>query len=235
MTVLKDEQRLRLDIGRTTDFLAWQSAADSSTIVTMGADFFTWTSLRQADDFHFPVDAVDYLFGIVFNAKHRVDEASTIAARLRISHISAHLVDGSYDKKAMAWRNGQLPRVYSREFFDLIGAWEWEKTTRIYAGGQYVYHIDPSILGRYSIEAGAEARIPIPSAAWLHPYAAYDFRLDHNGVWTSNHSVQAGVKLGEWQGRGINIFASWFSGTSEHGEYYDARWTSWGYGFTVDL
>ena len=139
MTVLKDEQRLRLDIGRTTDFLAWQSAADSATIVTMGADFFTWTSLRQAEDFHFPVDAVDYLFGIVFNAKHRIDEASTIAARLRISHISAHLVDGSYDKKAMAWRNGQLPRVYSREFFDLIGAWEWENTTRIYAGGQYVY------------------------------------------------------------------------------------------------
>ena len=235
MLVLKDVKRLRLDIGRSVDLYAFPTSDDGRTEVTAGADFFTWTSLRQADDFHFPVDAVDYLFGINFNARHAIDDVSALSARLRISHISAHLVDGSYDKLQGVWRNGQLPRVYSREFFDLVCALQWTPSLRVYAGGQYVYHIDPADLGHSSLQTGVEYSMPVANVPWLNLYAAYDFRLAKLHAYAGNHTFQAGVKAGEWNGRGLNIFLSWFSGTSDHGEYYDARWTSWGWGFTVDL
>ena len=34
--------------------------------LSFGADLFTYTLLRSQSDFHFPVDAVDYLFGVNF-------------------------------------------------------------------------------------------------------------------------------------------------------------------------
>src|SRR5208283_1216384 len=59
------KNRLRLDIGNSIDLLQYRFAEDSS-LLTMGTDFFTYTLLRGEKDFHFPVDASDYFFGINF-------------------------------------------------------------------------------------------------------------------------------------------------------------------------
>ena len=78
---------------------------------------FTYTLLRGETDFHFPVDAVDYLFGVNFGYKNNFEKNKEFGARLRISHISAHFVDGHFDGSTGNWRDGQIPRVFSREFF----------------------------------------------------------------------------------------------------------------------
>lgn len=233
MNTLRNEHRLRLDIGATADLLALRHGDGNTEVWTFGADFFTWTSLRQAADFHFPVDAVDYLFGVNISHVSRFDEQSALTARLRFSHISAHLVDGSYDKIGGAWRDRRLPRVYSREFLDLVVAYERNSAYRVYAGALYLVHVDPPHLGRFAPHGGIEV-YPISFADGnVTPYVAYDGWLVDIGAYAASHSVQAGVCIGRWGGRGVNLFLSWFSGNSEHGEYHDLRWTTWGYGFTV--
>ncbi|HOJ04830.1 MAG TPA: DUF1207 domain-containing protein [Bacteroidota bacterium] len=231
---LVGEERLRLDIGNAVDLwdASWESGRHT---VAVGAEFFTWTSLRREKDFHFPVDAVDYLFGVNASWRHAVNGDWTASARFRLSHISAHLADGSYDKTAARWRDDQLPRVYSREFFDLVGAVEWTEALRLYLGAQYIYHVDPSDLGTFGVQAGVEAAWVEGPADGVTPYVAYDLRTVDMTAVTAAHGAQIGVKFGTWRGRGVNLFVALYHGVSQHGEYFDRHWSYWGPGFTVDF
>ncbi|MBN1448864.1 MAG: DUF1207 domain-containing protein [Bacteroidetes bacterium] len=234
MSRLLGEERLRLDIGNSIDVLQWAIYNDEMQ-VAIGADFFTWTSLRQEKDFHFPVDAVDYLFGVNASFARTLSDRFSAALRLRLSHISAHLVDGSYQKESGTWRDGQLPRVYSREYVDLIAAVEWSGLLRLYGGGQYIYHIDPATLGKWSLQSGIEAVWQGAGAGWLHPYAAVDLRLIDIDGWEAAVNLQVGVKAGCWRGTGVQLYIAWFRGKSQHGEYYDQNWSYWGPGFNIDF
>ncbi len=231
---LVGEDRLRLDIGNAVDL--WETTWGSRTnVLAVGAEFFTWTSLRREKNFHFPVDAVDYLFGVNASWRRVLNDDWTTSARLRISHISAHLADGSYDKTAGRWRDDQLPRVYSREFFDLVGAVEWTEALRLYLGAQYIYHVDPPELGTFGVQAGVEAAWVEGPATGVTPYIAYDMRTVDMTAVTAAHGAQIGVKFGTWRGRGVNVFVALYHGVSQHGEYFDRHWSYWGPGFTVDF
>jgi hypothetical protein len=234
MSQLAGEGRLRLDIGNSIDLLRFDGMTDGDRM-TIGADFFTWTSLRRERDFHFPVDAVDYLFGI--NAVYRHDPRAdvSLSARLRLSHISAHLVDGSFDQTQRAWRDGDAPQVYSREFIDLIGACEYRDFLRVYAGGQYIYHVDPVDLAQFALQAGIEPVWRDALGRDVHLFAAYDLRILDAGAMRSAHALQSGIKLGGWRGAGLRIFIAYYHGPSQHGEYYDEMWSYWGTGFNIDF
>jgi hypothetical protein len=229
---LVEEERLRLDIGNSVDLLHWTDVFGGAD-VAVGADFFTWTSLRQEADFHFPVDAVDYLFGINASYRRELENGVLLSARFRISHISAHLVDGSYVKAEERWRDDQLPRVYSREFFDLIVAADLAQWLRVYAGGKYIYHIDPADLGKWSPQAGFETVWLNAGIGKLYPYAAVDVRMLDVRGWSTAFGVQIGVKAGEWRGTALDIFLAYYDGPSQHGEYFDRTWSYWGPGFNI--
>jgi hypothetical protein len=216
---------LRLDIGNSIDLIGYTPENEKSPTLAIGADFFTFTRIKSESGFHFPVDAVDYLFGINASTILRTPER-LYSLRLRLSHISAHLVDGHYDNESQLWKNGQTPRVYSREFFDLVGATEFTSLTlplRIYTGMQYLYNVDPRGLPRFSGQFGSE--ISSGSIIGLHitAYAATDFRIMKVNVTTVQTTIQTGIKFGMYNGRGLNVFFSYFNGMSIHGEYYDQR------------
>ncbi len=230
-----DERDLRLDIGNSIDLIQFNEPFSANERLTFGADFFTWTALRRAENFHFPVDAVDYLFGLNLCYSRDLDDDSRFESRLRWSHISAHMVDGRYAKQTSQWLDGQLPRVYSREFFELIAAYRFQQWARPYAGFTYVYHIDPPDLGKMMYHAGLELTLPHDKSTHYHPYVAYDIRLLKVGEYTAAHSIQAGVKTGEWYGKGVNVFLAYYSGMSVHGEYHDKRVSYWGPGITIEF
>jgi hypothetical protein len=216
---------LRLDIGNSIDLIGYTPEEEKSPTLTFGADFFTFTRLESESGFHFPVDAVDYLFGMNASTVVRTPER-LYSARLRISHISAHLVDGHYDGNAQEWKNGQTPRIYSREFFDLVGATEFTSITfplRLYAGLQYLYHADPHGLTRYSGQFGTEISSGSTIGSVVTAYAAADFRIMKISATTVQTTIQTGIKFGKYNGRGINVFFSYFNGMSIHGEYFDQR------------
>ncbi|KAB2926297.1 MAG: DUF1207 domain-containing protein [Bacteroidetes bacterium] len=221
-----NDNRLRLDIGNSIDLLQYRFDGGAPPL-TFGADFFTYTLLRGEKNFHFPVDAVDYLFGL--NASYRdTTAAGILSARLRLSHISAHFVDGHFDNTASQWKDGLSPRIYSREFFDLTVAIEPADRYRIHVGALYLWHTDPTSIPAFGVSLGGDAHASV--TPWLHPFAAYQFSAA--GL-RPRHEAQAGVKFGTWNGRGTELFLIHHTGNSIHGEYYDRREEYSGFGMNI--
>lgn len=223
---------LRLDIGGSADIIKYNKCENITW--TFGADLFTYTLLRGEKDFHFPVDAVDYLFGINFGYKNKIDEEKEFGARLRISHISAHFVDGHYDGTNDMWRNGQLPRVYSREFMELLPYYKINDL-RIYGGLTFLYHVDPSSIKKDNYQLGAEYFFSNIISENLTPFLAYDIKLVHLNKYTGNNSINAGIKLGKKEGRGLSFYFTHYSGKSFHGEYFDFNEKYSAFGINLDL
>jgi len=212
-----NSNELRLDIGNSMDLVKIQS--DNQTF-SVGADLFTWTLLRKENNFHFPVDAIDYLFGLNFGYK-RVMHNFSFGARVRLSHISAHLVDGHYNGALNEWMNGYTPRVYSREFVEAL-AYVKYKRLRIYGGLTYLYHVDPAAIKKDNYQLGFDYYLNRFFGEGISPFVGYDLKLVHLSKYTGNNSFTAGVKFGKVEGRGLSLAYNYYSGYSIHGEYYDS-------------
>ncbi|KAF0152788.1 MAG: hypothetical protein FD143_716 [Ignavibacteria bacterium] len=221
---------LRLDIGNTVDIALLRT---TSGVISMGADLFTWTLLRKENNFHFPVDAVDYLFGLNFGFKKSVHDYA-FGARLRISHISAHFVDGHYDKEKLSWRNTRTPRVYSREFIELMPFYQY-KHLRMYAGFTYLFNVNPKVEQRDLYQLGFDYFRKDFITDYLSPFIAYDVKISGSTKSTPNHSFNAGIKFGNPEGKGISLYFHYYSGWSIHGQYFDYREKYSGIGVNLDL
>lgn len=226
-----DKNELRLDIGNTMDLLHYKR--DSSQVFSFGADMFTYTLLRGEKEFHFPVDAVDYLFGVNFGYSNKFGDFQ-FETRLRISHISAHFVDGHFNNATNNWRDGRAPRVYSREFFELIPAVRY-KDLRVYAGYTYLYHVDPDWIGKNNFQAGFDYFANGFIHNLITPFAAYDIKLIQIGKTTACNSLTFGLKIGISESRGLSIYYQYYSGKSIHGEYFDYNKQYGSAGLNLDL
>lgn len=224
------KNELRLDIGNSLDIVKWGSEEAAYSI---GADLFTYTLLRGETNFHFPVHAVDYLFGLNFAYKRKVGE-NEVGARLRLSHISAHLVDGHYDWQNDLWLDGHKPRVYSREFLELMPYYKLSDL-RVYLGLTYIYHVDPVYIGKGNYQVGFDyiARDFISQGISL--FAGYDLKLIIISKFSGNNSVVGGIKFGKYEGKGFSIYFQYYSGNSIHGEFFDFKTDYSALGLNLDL
>jgi hypothetical protein len=185
---------------------------DGYSNYTFGADLFTYTLLRKEEKFHFPVDAVDYLFGINFSYKKQVFNYS-FGFRGRISHISAHFVDGHFDKTNNQWMNGLDPIVYSREFIELMPFYEFDNI-RTYFGGTYKNKISEVVT----------------------PFLGYDCRITKVlANYSASNSLKVGIKFGKLKGKGLSVFYQYYRGNDLHGEYVDFRSIYSAIGINLDL
>lgn len=108
-----DDKKLRLDIGNSIDL--FDVYKNNNNKIVFGTDFTTYTRLRSEGNLKFPVETSDYLFGVNFSGSSLV-YGNKIDYRLRVSHISSHVVDG-LSKDSILYK---LPFVYSREFVDFV-------------------------------------------------------------------------------------------------------------------
>lgn len=222
---------LRLDIGNSIDLIKYNSDAG---VFSFGADFFTYTLLRKEKDFHFPVDAVDYLFGINVGYKTKC-KFGEYGFRFRLSHISAHFVDGHAidNGEVIRWRDGQASRVYSREFIEVLPFIKIDDL-RIYGGFTYLFHVDPVYIKKDNFQFGFDY-INQSLHQNIHLFAGYDFKMIHLKEYTSNHSISLGVKFGKAEGKGLSLYYNYFAGNSIHGEYFDKLVKQSSLGFNIDL
>lgn len=225
------ENQLRLDIGNTMDIV--KLALNCEESLSIGADLFTYTMLRGETNFHFPVDAVDYLFGLNVGYK-KVYGNKEFGGRFRVSHISAHFVDGHYDGPNQRWRDNLNPRVYSREFLELMPFYKFGNF-RVYTGFSYLFHIDPADLGKDSYQAGFEYFFPNLLHTNITPFIGYDFKVIHLKKYSSNNSAVLGLKFGKFYGRGLSLYFTFYSGNNIHGEYYDYNSQYSALGINLDL
>ncbi len=219
------DRYLQLDIGSSADL--YQS--DSKKFAA-GVDFATYSLLNRSDNFKFPVDAIDYLFGINASWNNPISSETLpfdeFSGKIRVSHISAHFEDGHYDAAQHHWLqqadwNGTIPFTYSREFVNLIVALS-SPEHRLYAGYQYLYHTIPDGINPHSFQAGIELSTPGST------YLAADFKLlpiwqpsaeetkGHRGTW----NLQAGMRLDRIGMEKVRVACNYFSGISRHGMYF---------------
>lgn len=225
------ENELRLDIGNSIDIL--RNEIEENLTISFGADLFTYTLLRGESNFHFPVDAVDYLFGLNFGLL-KLNESSEYGIRFRLSHISAHFVDGHFDGTSGTWKDGLNPRVYSREFIEFI---PFYKTAdfRVYAGFTYLFHVDPTEIKKDNYKLGFDYFLNQSFIDLFIPFAAYDLTVIHLDKYTANHSISAGIKFGKKEGKGFSVYFNYYAGKSIHGEYFDRTVEYSAVGINLDL
>ncbi len=224
------KSEITLNVGTSRDFY---KVADENSSLSFGADFFTYSLLRSTGEFHFPVDAIDYLFGL--NAGYLVkDKDKEYGFRVRLSHISAHFVDGNFDYTTRFWRNGRAPQVYSREFIELFPFFKYENL-RLYTGFTYIFNVTPNFLGKEIYQFGFDYYLPEAGFGIFAPFAAYDFKLSKINKFAGNNSIVVGVKFGKYDSKGFSIRFSYLSGKSIHGEYYDINENYSSIGFNIEL
>lgn len=220
-----DDKRLRLDIGASLDIQ--EVFRDSSRgALRLGADFFTFTRLRSDGNFKFPVETSDFYFGL--NATYAVPD-STWQARLRVAHISSHLVDGMANDSGVF--TPRKPYVYSREFAELLVGYSFG-AFRPYAGLTYVWSRLPHETDPIIPQAGIDVNVPLGGA--LHFRAGYDFKLfGVNGAYAGENAAQAGVWVDMWRGRGLMLSVYGYDGRSMHGLFIDQHDSYIGIGLQV--
>lgn len=221
---------IRLDVGTSSDIIHLKK---DNSIFSFGADLFTFTRLRGEKEFHFPVETIDYLFGV--NAAYKkVNRDYEYGARFRLSHISAHFVDGHFDYAIYDWRNGRIPRVYSREFLELFPYYKFNGI-RVYVGLTYLLHTSPKLFGKGIYQFGFDYYAQNLIACNVTPFASFDFKLSKIKSFTGSNILSAGVKFGKPFSKGFSIFAAYFSGNSIHGEYFDYKESYGTIGFNIDI
>jgi hypothetical protein len=227
---LLGESNIRLDIGTSSDIVRIKS--DNKTL-SFGADVFTYTRLRSESGFKFPVEAITYLFGINSGYKVR-DDNNEYGFRFRFAHISAHLVDGSFDHTNNAWRNGRDPFVYSKEFFELFPFYSINGF-RLYGGFTYIFHTVPSDIGKEIYQAGFDNYFTNFQIKAFTPFMGYDFKLQKIGEYAGSNIITAGLKFGKWNEKGFSVSISYYAGKSVQGELYNINESYASLGFNMEI
>lgn len=222
---LSEVDGLRLDIGTRvslhSDTVKHRSTFDA------GAEFFTWTRLRSEGGFKFPVESVDYDFGLYATARMMAFGGDGIVdSRLRIAHISAHRVDG--DKEIL--RDPSVADVYSREFVDIsFGASSNSyplPVGRFYVGGLWLFHVIPDSLAGITPYIGFDATIdftvddPSDGRGWPGIRLGGELRLNTEVGTTLETMLKLGLWIGGDESKGLMIEGGWYHGHSPFGPYY---------------
>ena len=226
-----NESRLRLDISTSRDIINWYNEDEA---ISIGADVFTFTRLRSTDNFKFPVETIDYLFGFNAGYKKNVCNNNEYGIRFRLSHISAHLVDGQYNTQDQKWREERDPFVFSKEFIELFPYYRYENI-RVYVGLTYIFHVIPNEINKGIYQIGFDYFATQFGNDFLTPFVAYDFKLNGNEKYVGNNIISAGVKFGKWNQKGLSLYFTYMSGKSIHGEYFDVNENYANIGFNFEL
>jgi hypothetical protein len=185
--------------------------ADSVMQVGIQAGVF---AIFDLDADSFDLINADYLVGIPLTTKK--DNFSNLT---RIFHQSSHLGDefllrGRTDKRVNL----------SYESVSSLFSWELPAGFRVYAGGGYIFHSDPSDLDPWSTQVGLEFRSPWTlSGGALRPVAALDLQNRQESDWDMDISTRAGLQFEnpDFLERKLQLLMEYYSGKSPHGQFYE--------------
>ncbi len=233
-----DASDMKVDIGNTIDVAGYHFASDS-LIMTIGIDFMAYARTVGTEGLRLQIDAIDGFFGGNMSCSKAVG-SSTASARLRILHHSAHLVDGHYVDGR--WTDNGNPIPFTKDYGELVGAGMFRESygvIRIYGGVSYATLVRPAGISRFAYLGGTEAAFENAAGRWndtpLTLYVAWNISLDGTPAYTASNTLQAGIKLGRYIGKGPTLYLAYYNGMNMFAEYFNERVTTIGAGFTVDF
>jgi hypothetical protein len=235
-----DAGEMKVDIGNSIDVFGYQIPEDSVTI-TAGIDFMAYAYTTGAQGLRLQIDAIDGFFGGNLTTSIGSYE-NRVYARLRLLHQSAHFVDGHYLQRTQTWLNNRPPIPFTRDFGELVivhAVTMSSAVVRYYGGISYATLVRPSAVQRFSYLSGAEIYSDkLFGALFSHPvnlFAAYNLTITGTPVYAASHNAQAGIKFGQWYGKGPVMYLAFYNGRHMFAEYFDQHLTTIGLGFTVDF
>ena len=225
-----DEEKIRLDIGAGFDLFNFTVDSMPSAI---GTDFFVMTRLRTESHFKFPVETSDYYFGLHYSLKLpvTVDDANI---RLRLAHISSHLVDGY----AVNGTFHQNPIIFSREFLELTYAQSNKSiinlghNLRYYGGIRYIFSTLPKNPNRIVPHIGFDYKYRLSDIIEIKTGYHYEL-IGISDEWIGTNSAIAGVSLYFNKQYGLFGGLYYFEGRSIHGQFYEQRDSYIGLGIEI--
>jgi len=202
-------KHLRLDIGYRFDVVSIPVADSVNSPIVLDGEFFTLTRLRSEGNFKFPVETIDYWFGLGFHYVHRNTQL-----RVRIAHISSHLVDGFAD--ASGTFSQQLPFVYSREFIE-VNAAHSIGAVRPYVGITYAWATLPRSFNKLIPQAGFDFRVPFGVGSIV---GGADARfVGINDTYGLSANTQIGYSFAGIGANATSVSLARFDGRSIHGMF----------------
>ncbi len=165
----------------------------------------------------------DYLIGIPL-----VFRKGNFSNMTRIFHQSSHLGD-EFLLRGRAEKRVNL----SYEAGNSIFSYNLPLGFRIYAGGGYIFHKEPSDLEPWSAQAGMGYR---SEKTWLdgslRPVAAIDLQKREESNWDTDISVRAGVQFEnpDFLNRKMQLLFEYYNGKSPNGQFYEESIKLYGLG-----
>jgi hypothetical protein len=153
----------------------------------------------------------DYTIGIPVTYRHGAN-----SLRFRIYHQSSHLGD-----ELLLSANPPERVNLSFEALELLYSREW-LGWRIYVGGEYLIHKEPSDLKALSAHWGIEYRGDKPLLWTGRPLGGVDMKSLEEHEWHVDVSVKAGLEFGHPNpgNRRLRLMAEWYKGFDPHGQFY---------------
>jgi len=234
---------LKVDIGNSID-LAGLNFTKSGARLTAGVEFTAYALSTSYKGNRLQIDAVDGFFGgnVAYSLPLEKDSTSRLLARLRIMHNSAHFVDGHYDMSTKQWINNLEPIPYTEDYGELTVAHELSSSCyvfRYYGGVLYSTLVRPSSIKRYNAQAGFEfALTDFPgkiAGKDGNLFAAFFITTDGADKYIVDQNTMLGIKYGSWNGKGILLYTSYYTGGDIFGAYFKRRISKFGIGFSVDF
>lgn len=180
-----------------------------------GAGYFT---MRQADK-RFPLETADGLIGSYFEGAY-----GPWQGQFRVTHISAHLADGS----------AGVPIPYSREFIGLRLGYVPYDEFQVYGGIQYIINTVPKV-EPWTLQLGSNYFVPINYS--LVPFLGFDLKWRQEA--SSNPSLNAlfGLALNNppQAFKSFRFYYSYFTGADPRGQFYNQIITTHSVGIDMQI
>ncbi|MBS4027552.1 MAG: hypothetical protein KGZ58_02850 [Ignavibacteriales bacterium] len=230
-------EQMKVEIGSELDLFSFHN---NSSSLNIGINFFGYANVTGANGLHLQIDALDGFFGGNISLINR-----DLQYRLRLLHHSAHLVDGNWwasKEWPRQWTKPGGPIPFTQDFGELVFAKVFHRPflyTRLYSGISYATFSRPAFLKRASFLAGLELHsnkiIDNLFEKEINPFFAYHISLVGIPKYTGSHQIKAGIKFGEWERSGINLYFAVNEGRNFFGEYVSENLRTYGMGFAVDV
>jgi len=230
---------LKLDIGNNIDLLSFHLSPNKR--LTAGVEFMAYALSTSYKGKRLQIDAIDGLFGGNLSYSMKENE-NRFLMRLRIIHNSAHLVDGHWDESEGKWIDDYEPVPFAKDFAEYTFAYECDSdffVLKSYAGFSYNFLIRPSDMKRLNIHSGFEFALTKLLGTLLgqkqNVFLVHHFILGGAEKFGGNNNSLLGIKFGDWRGKGLLIYLSYYSGFDLFNAYYKTKVKRFGIGFSVDF
>lgn len=157
----------------------------------------------------------DYFVGLPLS--YRLDRFSAL---LRVFHQSSHLGDEFLLRNRVRRINLSYESAEAKLSYEFLG---W---LRLYGGGGYLFHREPSDLQPWTTQYGVEITSPWTlMGSATRPLFAADFQNHEEDRWSTNVSIRAGLQFETVRiiERRLQLLLEYFKGHSPNGQFYDRK------------